>query len=120
MFNSLTRVGDLRCSSYQLLAQDEILGLRLVNPDRIASSSWIRNATIGRFHYRTAARASSRTRFSGGTGDHCGSARSNSCHADRTKRRIVLSGRRDRQMRRAHQPSGKPCQDLPPGKIVSG
>src|SRR5216684_7753770 len=32
---------------------------RLVNRDWIASSSWVRNATIGRFHYHTPTRASS-------------------------------------------------------------
>jgi hypothetical protein len=39
---------------------------RLVNRDRIASNSRIRSATVGRFHYQTATRASSRIRFSGG------------------------------------------------------
>jgi len=52
MFHSLTRLEDLAPYSYQLLAQKEILGLKprlRANRDPIASSSWVRNATIGRF-----------------------------------------------------------------------
>ena len=66
MFYSLTRDGDLRrriTRRWRRMRFSASSRARLVNCDRIASNSWIRNATIGRFHYHTAARASSHIRL---------------------------------------------------------
>ena len=51
MFQSHARRG-LAPKNYQLLAQEEIFGLKPRSPrsgERKANSSWVRNATIGRF-----------------------------------------------------------------------
>jgi hypothetical protein len=69
MFHNLRSVGDLRrktTSCWRRMRFSASSRARLVNRDRIASSSWVRNATINRFI--TTRRASSRTRVSGGTG----------------------------------------------------
>jgi len=52
MFHSLTRFGDLRYSTTSCWRRRRFSAssrARRVNRDRIASSSWVRNATIGRF-----------------------------------------------------------------------
>ena len=70
MFHSLTRVGDLRrktASCWRRRRFSASSRARLVNRDRIASSSWVRNVTIRPLHYHTPTRESSRIRFSGGT-----------------------------------------------------
>jgi hypothetical protein len=68
IFHSLTRVGDLRPRAYQLLAQEEILGLsscaRRVSRDRVQLSQ---NRDHRPLPYHTRARASWRISLSGGT-----------------------------------------------------
>src|ERR1700738_5052892 len=68
-FRSFTRVGDLRrrtTSCWRRMRFSASSRARRMNCDRIASSSWVRNATRP-LQYHTPTRASSRIRFSGGT-----------------------------------------------------